>query len=679
MTSSAAAVRARGPEIASASGTDLAPLAEMVRDTGIVLVPLFGPTEERIAARSAAVAAAAPSMPLPDLTRFYRVEVPHDRLEEVAAQLLNQEHVDAAYVKPGAEPAQVNDMAPAAEEAPPSTPDFSGLQGYLNAAPGGIDARFAWTKTGGGGNGVRIIDVEGAWRTTHEDLGVNQGGVVGGTPTTDIGWRNHGTAVIGEFSGDRNTVGVTGISPEANVRMWSIFGSSSSAAIHGAADLLSAGDIILIELHRAGPRFNFAGRDDQRGYIAIEWWPDDLAAIMYAVAKGVIVVEAGGNGAENLDDALYNTPGPGFPASWSNPFRRSPVDSGAIVVGAGAPPSGNFGPDRSRLDFSNWGALIDAQGWGREVVSSGYGDLQGGGNEDLWYTRQFSGTSSASPIVVGACACVQGFLRGASRTPLTPAQMRSVLRTTGSPQQASPASPLSQRIGNRPDLKQAINSLTPKQVIKDIKDSKDHSKEKEVLKDTKDAKDFTKEKETIKDAKDAKDHTKEKESSKDVKDAKDHTKDKEIGKDAKDTKDHTKEKEIGKDAKDAAKEKEGSKDLKDHAKEKESGKDLKDSQQKTFDKQLNLEKTTDKISDKVSDKTLETQGGPGIDQRLASLEQAVAQLSHFIPQELRPDLMSAPLASEADAAAALSAHLQKEATDAKAAKDAKDLEKTRES
>ena len=41
----------------------------------------------------------------------------------------------------------------------------------------------------------------------------------------------------------------------------------------------------------------------------------------------------------------------------------------------------NHGADRSRLDFSNYGALIDAQGWGREVTTCGYGDLQGGANE----------------------------------------------------------------------------------------------------------------------------------------------------------------------------------------------------------------------------------------------------------------------------------------------------------
>src|SRR6185436_15379996 len=184
------------------------------------------------------------------------------------------------------------------------------------------------------------------------------------------------------------------------------------------------------------------------------WWPDDYDAIRYASSRGVIVVEAAGNGARNLDNAIYDTPATGFPSGWSNPFRRGARDSGAILVGAGAPPPGthgaNHGPDRSRLDFSNYGAAVDAQGWGREVTTCGYGDLQGGGNEDLWYTNQFSGTSSASPIVTGVVACIQGMAKARNRPVLTFQQVRNCLRTTGSPQQAAPGRPVTQRIGNRP-------------------------------------------------------------------------------------------------------------------------------------------------------------------------------------------------------------------------------------
>ena len=130
-----------------------------------------------------------------------------------------------------------------------------------------------------------------------------------------------------------------------------------------------------------------------------------------------------------------------------------------MICGAGAPPPGthgrDHGPDRSRLGFSNFGALIDAQGWGREVTTTGYGDLQGG-VPDFWYTDTFSGTSSASPIVVGALASVQGVLRAHGRIVLSPGRARQLLRATGSPQTDAPGRPRTQRIGNRPNLRQLI-------------------------------------------------------------------------------------------------------------------------------------------------------------------------------------------------------------------------------
>ncbi len=458
----AVGLRATKEKMFSAAGADIGPLENILTTEGVTMRPLFGVSEERIRDRVTALTAET-GEELPDLSVYYAVDAPDERLDELAEQLRKTDAVEAAYVKPAAELPLLNEMVPALEEPPAHTPDFSARQEYLNAAPGGIDARYAWTQAGGSGAGVRIIDIEGAWRFTHEDLLHNQGGVVGGTQSTDIGWRNHGTAVVGEFGGDRTAFGITGICPDANVRAISIFGGlGSAAAIRQAADMLSPGDIILIELHRAGPRFNFAGRPDQRGYIAVEWWPDDFDAIRYASSRGVVVVEAAGNGAENLDDAIYSTRPANFPASWTNPFNRANRDSGAVVVGAGAPPPGthgaNHGPDRSRLDFSNWGALIDAQGWGREVTTTGYGDLQGGTNENEWYTDRFSGTSSASPIVVGAVGCVQGALRARRRIPLSPARAREILRSTGSPQQDAPGRPATQRIGTRTNLRQMIST-----------------------------------------------------------------------------------------------------------------------------------------------------------------------------------------------------------------------------
>jgi hypothetical protein len=618
----AAALRARrgGVEVASAAGADVSALARIVGDD-VRLMPLFG-NEDRVIAR-AAVTAADTGRAGPDLSLFYRIEAPPDRLEALADRLRAQDTIEAAYVKPPAEPPLINDgQPPDPNEAPPVTPNLTASQVYLGAAPAGIDATWAHTQPGGRGNGIRIIDIEGAWRFDHEDLTQVQGGVVGGTQSADIGWRNHGTAVIGVFGGDENGLGVTGISPAAQTRAISIFGSGQGSAksIRDAADLLSAGDIILIELHRPGPRHNFQSRDDQLGYIAVEWWEDDWAAIRYASNRGVIVVEAAGNGAENLDDPIYSVRPTGFPAAWTNPFNRANRDSWAIVVGAGAPPPGthgrDHGPDRSRLGFSNFGALIDAQGWGREVTTTGYGWLQGGSDERLWYTDQFSGTSSASPVVVGAIACLQGNRQAKGQALFTPAQVRNKLRTTGSPQADAPGRPATQRIGNRPNLRVLMGGLKPlKEVIKDTKNEKLETKE--IVKEKPEKVEIKETKEKI--------ETKEKLESKEV-------------------------------AKDKA--------------------EIKEQLEKQIDKQL--EKVREKQFEKQVDKQREggidviRGGSPSdLEARLGALEAAVTQIAHFISGELRPDLGRGALSGEEDLAGAA----QQLEAQGKAAKDLKDTEK----
>jgi subtilisin family serine protease len=610
--------------LTSVRGASVASLAKVLQKYRASLRPTFG-NEDRVS-RALANAPAAARGEVPDLTRFYHVDASDDQLEALCAAFLNDPAVDGAYVKPTASlPVAVRRMAsPSPLPAPPVTPTFVANQTYLDAAPGGINARFAWMRPGGRGRDVRIIDIEGAWRFSHEDMLLNQGGVIGGEQTTDIDWRNHGTAVIGVIGADDNTVGVTGIAPDANVRAISIFSPSANQAraITDAANALGNGDIILIEQHNAGPRHRFAERQDQLGYIAVEWWPENLAAIQYATqVRGVIVIEAAGNGAENLDDALYDTRPSNFPTDWRNPFNLANRQSGAIVVGAGAPPPGthgrNHGVDRSRLDFSNFGARVDVQGWGEEVTTCGYGDLQMGSDEDLWYTDTFAGTSSASPIVVGAVACLQGGLLARGRAPLTPAAARDLLRRTGSPQQDERGRPATQRIGNRPDLASAFSELGLNLVKDELADKDVRDREK-----IKDAKEKDKsEKETIKDLGEDKPHEKIKETkeTKDVKDVKD-----------KDFKDKEKE-------------------VKERAKEGKEGPDL-----------MSIEPL------------LPPSGAAG--DRLARLEQTVANLAHFIQAGDRPDLRRSALSGEADQAERLAG----QASAAKRLKDAKDVEKGRE-
>lgn len=461
---------APGQPSTAAAGADVVAFSRLLVSPEVSIRPIFGRSEQRIRAARSALPPAVQEV-APDLSVFYGVDAPDQHLEELAEQFRALDIVESAYLEPPIDlPVFQVNIVPRLAPPPPITPDFSARQGYLDAAPDGIDARFAWTIPGGRGAGINIIDIEGAWRLTHQDLIVNQGGLISGAQVNDVRFRNHGTAVLGVLGGDANGIGIVGICPDANTRVVShgagiSFPADIATALGVAMSALASGDIILVEAHAPGPRYGFTPRrpTSQLGFVTIQYWPEVFAAIAYATAvKGIIVVEAAGNGAEDLDDPIYSTPPPSFPFGWA-PFDRGVMDNGSIIVGAGSCPPGTHlrgpDPDRSRLDFSNYGDCLDAQGWGTEVTTCGYRDLQGGPDEDLWYTDVFNGTSSASPIVVGALACAQGALKASGKPLLTPITARNLLRHHGSLQQEAPGRPATQRIGNRPNLLSTLSAL----------------------------------------------------------------------------------------------------------------------------------------------------------------------------------------------------------------------------
>lgn len=364
--------------------------------------------------------------------------------KKIAAALNRQGAIWKAYVAPRPVPAFLSGSTA-------GTRLFEPTQGYLYSAPTGIGATDVWALAGAKGRAITICDIEGAWNTRHEDLprGIT---LIGGTMINDLGWRNHGTAVLGEMVAVPDSKGCVGISHQAKAVVHSaVIGGvfNLAQALTNAASQLSAGDVILIELQAPGPN---------NKYVAMQFWPDIFSAIVAATAKGITVVEAAGNGDENFDLPIFNNTG----------LQK---DSGAIVVGAGIPPANAFdfdggggfgaayqviGVPRSRIWFSNYGKIVNVQAWGFHVTTLAYGDLQGHSSENRWYTARFSGTSSASPIVTGAVACLQGRSKAKNGAPLPPAQVRKILMVTGTPQVAGPGVPLSQHLGPQPNLVEAM-------------------------------------------------------------------------------------------------------------------------------------------------------------------------------------------------------------------------------
>lgn len=426
----AARVRVRDDRLVSLAGADLAAVDRALRDQGPVAVaPLFARDERAIEATREAAERAARRR-LPDLNGYVEIVVDPERREALRQALLAVPAVRAAY------PAPLRPPPPT--DIPPTTPDGEPDQGHLVSAPEGIDAVYAWTQPGGRGAGVTVADIEYSWRETHEDLESTIGASRCYTPGTEH--IEHGTASMGLLVAGANGYGVTGIAYEAAPLFITDqpvdMSYSVARAIDCAMDHLDAGDILLLEAQTYGPQGEF---------VACEWDVAEYDAISIAVAAGIIVVEAAGNGGVWLDDPLYD-----------GMFDRSVHDSGAIFVGAGAPPEYGTQPDRSRLDFSNYGSRLDVQGWGDDVVTTGYGDaFDGDGDPNQFYTAVFSGTSSASAMVAGAATALQGAALACSGTPLTPQVMRRHLAWTGSPQDYS----IPGEIGPRPDLRAAILTL----------------------------------------------------------------------------------------------------------------------------------------------------------------------------------------------------------------------------
>ncbi|MEV4095937.1 S8 family serine peptidase [Streptosporangium saharense] len=292
------------------------------------------------------------------------------------------------------------------------------------------------------------------WNLCHEDLAahVATGQIVQVPPVFGDACVNdpaiyHGTAVAGVIGAqDDNGLGMAGIAPHATLHL---SGTDIPDPVAYATAHSGPGDVILYEIGvtptgTGGP-----------------WYPWEVESNIYdqtvlATAAGVTVVEAAGNGGNDLDDPTdtYATTIMGRP------------DSGAVMVGAGASPSpggvnchGSGAPtELTAMGFSTYGSRLDVQAYGVCVATLGIPSVRdltpSESNPNKNYTGTFSGTSSASAIVAGTVAALQGVAKAGSGV-LTPAQVRDTLKLTGTPQPTGDP----HHIGPRPDLHAAIDSL----------------------------------------------------------------------------------------------------------------------------------------------------------------------------------------------------------------------------
>jgi serine protease len=332
-----------------------------------------------------------------------------------------------------------------------STDDvFAIQQRHLDAAPVGIDARWAWTQPHGSGASVGFVDLEQGWNFRHEDLPaiVRVPGVPQDVNPNPPSVR-HGTGVLGIAVGVDNKVGIIGAAPTpAWATVASHFRAADGTSDHVAdaltavlnSGVLSAGDVILIEWQDA--------MNQPAEAVPLVW-----DAIELATALGYIVIEAAGNGNVDLDAVPeFNPHDPGFD------------DSRAIIVGGSlsALDATGVGHDRwvTPGPGSNFGLRVDCYAYAENVVTAGPTPnppalLAGTGPNDS-YRSDFGGTSAAAAIVAGAAVVLQGMHKAVTGTPLDPVNMRKALSTFGTPQGPGTAA---QKIGVMPDLRKIAGVL----------------------------------------------------------------------------------------------------------------------------------------------------------------------------------------------------------------------------
>ncbi len=369
----------------------------------------------------------------PNFLNYYVIDfATKTEAQHALESLVGLETVDAAYM-------EINPVFPPSAEKTRSACSIG--QNHFDAAPSGIDATYACKFKGGDGAGnVKFIDIEQGWIENHENVFVN---TLTSSGINHSSFRDHGTAVLGIIKMKDNEVGGAGITPNANgyiISQWRPDGKFNTAdAMLAAITNLCFGDILLLQTQ--------AYDATSKKSCPVEIYNANFDLIRLATALGIIVIEPGGNGNNDLD-AFTSTNGKALLNRLSADFR----DSGAVIVAAAT-----SAVPHKKISSSNYGSRIDCYAWGENVNTAGAFPNSSGAAINT-YTKKFSGTSSASAIITGTAISIQSISEANYNRRLSPAEMRKILSSEFFGTHSVNGHAVD-KIGFMPDLKKIINHL----------------------------------------------------------------------------------------------------------------------------------------------------------------------------------------------------------------------------